>query len=138
MIPANRSRRQFLRETGTTFLAGWAVASGLVNLAGCGGGEEEATAGKPDAANGAAKNAVDAAREAADPCSDVSGLTEAELATRTTFEYEKEASDPEKPCDTCNFWIPPEGDSPCGGCTLVKGPIHPLGSCMSWAAKIET
>ena len=27
------------------------------------------------------------------------------------------------------------GKNECGGCTLVKGPIHPQGYCNSWAAK---
>ena len=134
MFPADRSRRRFLREAGTTVLAGWAVASGLVTLAGCGGGDETATADKP----GQAKGAIDAAQAAADPCNDLSGPTEAELATRTTFKYEKRSSDPEKLCKTCNFWQPSKDDALCGTCTLVKGPIHPLGSCMSWAEKIKT
>ena len=79
-----------------------------------------------------------AAREAADPCNDTSKLTPDEQATRTTFKYQPVAKDPTKLCVTCNFWIPDPKNGLCGGCTLVKGPIHPKASCMSWAEKIRS
>lgn len=120
-------RREFIRRAGMFGLAGAAV----VLLPGCAGDKAEEAASKPH-------DAVEAAKEAADPCSDVSQLTPPEQATRRTFKYEPRAKDPTKLCTTCNFWIPDPDGGLCGTCTLVKGPIHPKGSCMSWAQKIET
>ena len=30
----------------------------------------------------------------------------------------------------------PAAEGECGGCTVVKGPIHPQGYCTSWAEKV--
>lgn len=114
-------RRAFLRRAG---IAGLAGAGLVLGLGACNG--EEQPAAKP------------AAKAATDPCSDLSGLTADETATRTTFKYEEVASDPAKPCDTCTFWQAPAEGQSCGGCTLVKGPIKPKAGCMSWAAVQKT
>jgi hypothetical protein len=125
-------RRAFLREIGQYSLAGLATIGGVAALAGCGGEKEAEKIGAQP------HNAIQAAQEAADPCNDLSVLTKDELTTRTTFKYENRATDATKLCKTCNFWQPaPKGEF-CGGCTLVKGPIHPLGSCMSWVEKVKT
>ena len=121
------NRREFVQRAGVIGLAGAAA----VILPGCTGEKAEELGAKPH-------GAVQAAREAADPCSDVSHLTPDETATRTTFKYEPLAKDPTKLCVTCNFWIPDPEGGPCGTCTLVKGPVHPKGSCMSWVEKIKT
>jgi len=132
MLKNKYDRRQFMQQVGGYGIAGIAAIAGLTALSGCGGEKEaEKVAAKPH-------NAISAAKEAADPCNDVSTLTRDELATRTTFKYEAKATDATKPCDTCNFWEPAAEGDLCGGCTLVKGPIHPLGSCMSWVEKIKT
>ena len=101
-------------------------------LSGCGGEK------KAEQAGAQAHNAVKAARQAADPCNDLTTLTKDELTTRTTFKYETKATDATKLCETCNFWQPSAKEELCGACTLVKGPIHPLGSCISWVEKIKT
>jgi len=121
------NRRQFVKRAGVWGLAG-VVA---VYLPGCGKEEAEELAAKPH-------NAIQAAKEAADPCNDLSQLTPGEQTTRTTFKYEPVAKDPTKLCVTCNFWIPDPKGGLCGGCTLVKGPIHPKASCMSWVEKVRT
>lgn len=114
-------RREFFRRAGAAALAGVGLALGL---AACGGGEKE----KPAPPRSAA-----APPPGADPCRDLSGLTPDERATRTTFQYKAVADDPAKVCTNCNFWHAPQAGSPCGTCTLVKGPIHPAGGCISWA-----
>lgn len=125
------TRRRFLGECAAYSLATCAFATGLVTLSGCAGEDEPASGDKP----GMARSTIDAAREAADPCHGTSRLSEAALKTRETFKYEKRASDPQKLCKSCNFWQPPAPGELCGECTLVKGPIHPSGSCMSWVEK---
>ncbi len=66
---------------------------------------------------------------------DVSGLGSADLALRTQLEYQdRSAHGEQKNCSNCAFYK--AGDkNQCGLCTLVRGPIHPLGYCTSWAAK---
>ncbi|MBW2629495.1 MAG: high-potential iron-sulfur protein [Deltaproteobacteria bacterium] len=43
-------------------------------------------------------------------------------------------TDQQQSCSNCAFYKVGK-ENQCGGCTLVKGPIHPLGYCNSWAAK---
>ena len=126
------NRREFINRAGTWCLAGAAVASTGVLLTGCGSGEKaEEIAAKPH-------NAIQAAKEAADPCNNLSQLTPDERVTRTTFKYQPLAKDPTKLCVTCNFWIPDPKGGLCGTCTLVKGPVHPKASCVSWVEKVRT
>jgi len=121
------NRRQFVRRVGLCGLASVAA----VYLPGCVGDQADELADKP-------RRSIDAAREAADPCNDISQLTPDERAIRTTFNYEPRAKDPTKLCVSCNFWVPDPQGGLCGGCTLIKGPIHPKASCRSWAEKIRT
>lgn len=63
---------------------------------------------------------------------DVRALSEAERATRTSTNYIAVSPFTDMRCDTCQFWLPAQG-TPCGGCVVVKGPIHPAGHCTSFA-----
>ena len=66
-------------------------------------------------------------------CTDVSGLSEPELKARNeTFAYVDKSPNPEQRCSNCTFFQP-AGEGQCGGCKLVKGPIHPEGWCKSWS-----
>jgi len=121
------NRRQFVRWAGYFGLTGLAAAV----FPGCVGDQAQEMADKP-------RNAIDAAREAADPCNDLSQLSPEAAATRTTFKYQEFAKDPTKLCVHCNFWIMDPKGGLCGTCTLVKGPIHPKASCMSWVEKVRT
>lgn len=124
------NRREFIYKAGTWCLAGAAVAGTGMLLSGCGGGEKaEEMGAKPH-------NAIQSAADAVDPCTDLSGLSEGEIETRNTFKYENHSTVPAKKCNKCQFWEPPKGDSACGGCTLVKGPINPNGTCISWVAPV--
>ena len=124
------ARRIFLKQAGGAGLAICGLALGVTACGGDGGGNgaeggQAASAVKSAAGSGSA--------EKDRPCDDLSGLTAQEKQTRKTFAYESRSEDPAKYCDICNFWKkPPEGEI-CGGCTLVKGPIHPKGTCNSWA-----
>lgn len=67
-------------------------------------------------------------------CMDTSGLKPDEVAMRTSLAYVDRTPDPAKTCSNCQFFRPAAPDQ-CGGCTLLKGPIHPRGYCKSWVQK---
>lgn len=68
-------------------------------------------------------------------CDDASSLSEEDAKLRTSLEYRDRSPHGEsKRCGNCAFYVA-RGEDQCGRCTLVKGPIHPLGYCNSWAAK---
>jgi hypothetical protein len=69
-------------------------------------------------------------------CEDVTGLSEADAQLRASLEYRDVSPYGEKKiCSNCAFYKAAKKNE-CGQCTLVKGPIHPLGHCNSWAAKV--
>ncbi len=103
------SRKAFLGKISMLGLAG---AGAGVFLKGCGNGEE--------------------ATEAADPCADLSGLSESDIQLRETLQYVAETPNPEERCDNCEYWIDDQHGPQCGGCTLFAGPVHPAGWCVSW------
>lgn len=67
-------------------------------------------------------------------CTNTSGLSPQDLATRTTFNYADRATDPNKKCNRCQLF---QAAAPgqCGGCTLVKGPVNPEGGCTAFVAR---
>ena len=73
------------------------------------------------------------AKASAFVCTDVSALSDEDRAARLRLAYADKAPNPEKDCSHCvQFLEAPEG---CGACKLVRGPIHPNGTCKSFAAK---
>lgn len=70
----------------------------------------------------------------ADACDDLSGLTEQEIAMREQLQYVAQSEKEGQVCTNCRFWQPAEQEGTCGGCQLIKGPIHPNGWCASWVA----
>ena len=68
-------------------------------------------------------------------CEDVSGLSKDDAELRSALEYQDRSPHGDKKnCSICAFYKA-GGKNECGECTLVRGPIHPLGYCNSWAAK---
>lgn len=104
------SRKAFLGKLSMLGLAG---AGAGVFLKGCGNGEE-------------------AGEAAADPCADLSGLSESDIQLRETLQYVAETPNPGERCDNCEYWIEDQHGPQCGGCTLFAGPVHPGGHCVSW------
>ncbi len=134
MLKTKYSRRYFLRQAGRIGLAGIAAAGGLAALTGC-NGKQEAEKSSSEALPNQYKSALDAAQEAAEPCNDTSSLSQAEIETREDLEYVSRSPDGTELCRDCAFWRPsPKGDL-CGTCTLMEGPIHPLGTCITWEEK---
>lgn len=103
----NLTRRHFIQRSG--------LATAVIGLAvvGCGGG------GGEDALT----------------CDDVSGLTPAELAARSSNQYVSDSPHgATKNCLNCNFGQNLTASS-CGTCTVIKGSIDPDGYCNLWVAK---
>lgn len=71
-----------------------------------------------------------------DSCSDVSSLGEAEKTARSALQYVDRSPQPDKQCKGCQLYQPAPEPSQCGGCQVVKGPIHPNGYCTAWAQKV--
>ena len=67
-------------------------------------------------------------------CTNLSGLTTAERQARTVLAYVDRSPQPDKRCDNCRFFKS-AGPEKCGGCQLIKGPVHPKGYCKSWVTK---
>ncbi len=112
------SRRSFIRQTVSVGAVGIGAAA---LLSAC--GKKEGGGGKKKA-------------EAAAGCTDVSGLTAPEKAMRTTTsKYMDVGPDPAKVCDGCQLYIAAKAGAACGGCSVVKGPIAPKGTCNLWAKK---
>lgn len=107
----NISRKDFLGKV--TMLGIGGAGAGII-LKGCGGDGEET---------------------AADPCGDLSGLSESDMALRESLNYTDETPNPAERCDNCEYWMEEQHGPQCGGCTLFNGPIHPAGWCASWVAR---
>lgn len=54
---------------------------------------------------------------------------------RTTLVYVDAAADPTKACVNCAQYVAAPDDGSCGSCRLMRGPIHPNGSCKLFAPK---
>jgi len=68
-------------------------------------------------------------------CDEVT-LSSDDLATRRTLGYvDHTPYDDEKSCSACAQFVAPPDANACGGCKLLKGPIHPRGYCKAFAAK---
>lgn len=69
-------------------------------------------------------------------CTDTAGLSADEVTARATLKYVDRSADPAKICSGCQQYKAPQMTGACGGCVVVKGPIHPDGGCNVWAKKI--
>jgi hypothetical protein len=66
-------------------------------------------------------------------CADVSSLTPEERQVRTTLGYVDRTPVPGKPCIKCVQYVPADSSDQCGGCKVMKGPVHPAGYCRVFA-----
>ena len=71
----------------------------------------------------------------ADPCNDLTGLSEADLTMRNNLGYITKTEKPAERCDNCQLYTVPAENSTCGGCLLFKGPVTADGWCNSWVIK---
>ncbi|HLR33400.1 MAG TPA: high-potential iron-sulfur protein [Fodinibius sp.] len=117
------SRRKFITRLAKNIAGGCtAFIFGAPLLAGCGGGGEGESSGEESA------NALDV-----ESCDDLSKVSEAEKKKRQGFGYVEETPMPDKRCDNCNLYTPPEEGRNCGGCILFDGPVFAEAYCTYWA-----
>jgi hypothetical protein len=67
-------------------------------------------------------------------CTDTSGLSAAEVTTRTSQAYTDHSTHADQKCNNCRFYTAGQGNA-CGTCQVIRGPIHPDGHCNLWAAQ---
>ena len=75
-----------------------------------------------------------ACKRASFTCSDTSGLSADEIRTRATVGYTDLSSDPSRTCGHCQQFIESKSGG-CGTCKLLKGPVHPDGTCKTFSLK---
>lgn len=79
--------------------------------------------------------ALSACRKRQFSCNSTNGLSPEDVDVRKRLFYSDTSSDPQKTCASCQHYVPaPAGE--CGGCKLIKGPIHPQGYCKSYVPQI--
>jgi hypothetical protein len=64
-------------------------------------------------------------------CTDTSGLDPDAVALRTgpAVAYADRSIDPVKSCARCQQFLLAASANACGTCKVIKGPVHPRGSC---------
>jgi len=72
-----------------------------------------------------------------DPCTDFSDVPESDLKLRKSLGYVESSPQEESQCNNCNLWLPISEESPCGKCTLFKGPVLAEGYCTYWAPQVQ-
>lgn len=118
------SRRVFLERCA---VLGAAVGAGSL-LAACSSNSGNGNAAPAEESTGDEAMAVD--------CTDTSGLSDTDIATREGLEYVDESTTADQDCANCeHFTAGAEGE--CGTCALVPGPINAVGWCLSWAEKVS-
>ncbi|RAL22753.1 hypothetical protein DL240_07590 [Lujinxingia litoralis] len=124
------NRRQFLERAA---LLGALATGGVSLLAAC----QPSGSGQPSGSKpkGQATGAQEGGQAQQVNCDDTSGLSEAQVATRTANGYVEQTPKPDQRCDNCALYTAPEAGASCGGCTVVAGPINPGGWCRIWAKK---
>jgi len=67
-------------------------------------------------------------------CRDTSGLSPDDLNARTALGYAEVSMDPKQRCTACRQYVPAPSSDGCGTCKIMKGPIHPNGTCRAFAS----
>lgn len=68
-------------------------------------------------------------------CASSPNLLPQEIQQRRALGYADRSPDPQKSCATCQHYLPSSDPTQCGGCALLKGPIHPKGTCTAYLRK---
>jgi hypothetical protein len=72
---------------------------------------------------------------AAFSCAESAGLAPDEQSARATLAYVEPAADKARACASCQQFVPAPSDGACGACKVLKGPVHPNGTCKVFTAK---
>ena len=68
-------------------------------------------------------------------CVEVAGLAPEDTSARTTLAYVEPAADKTRTCANCQQFVAPPDDGSCGSCKVLKGPVHPYGTCKVFAPR---
>lgn len=74
-------------------------------------------------------------RRAPISCDLSAGLAPEEVQARSALRYVEPGSDETRRCSSCQQYLTPPEDGGCGSCKVLKGPIHPNGTCMVFAPR---
>jgi hypothetical protein len=74
-------------------------------------------------------------RKLPDRCQVIADLPTDDAKLRSTLGYQEQTPFPDKTCETCTQYVQPSVKDGCGSCKLMKGSVHPLGYCKSFALK---
>jgi hypothetical protein len=130
------SRRNFVRNW---IFPGLVLGGVAALISGCASNEKKASGDiemkvppedNAETASGATSNYT------GDPCTDYSGISEADLKIRASMAYVPLSTVEEKQCSNCNLYLPAAGGSACGGCQLFKGPVTANGNCTYWVPQV--
>jgi hypothetical protein len=69
-------------------------------------------------------------------CTDVTGLSPEDASARTTLAYAEPTTNLMKSCSSCQQYLGPPDGRGCGSCRVLKGPVHPAGTCKAFAPKV--
>jgi len=75
---------------------------------------------------------VEACKKEPFGCMNTTGLSPDEVQARTNVLYADLSTDKSKTCEKCHQFVAGKG---CGTCKLLKGPIHPEGTCKAFTVK---
>jgi hypothetical protein len=67
-------------------------------------------------------------------CTDTRDLTPDEAQWRKSKGYVEPTPEPGKTCAACAYFQAPQGLQACGSCKVLKGPVHPMGTCFDFVA----
>jgi hypothetical protein len=68
-------------------------------------------------------------------CEGIAALSPADVQLRSTLGYVDTTPQPDRPCTACTLYVPPQAEGVCGLCKVVRGPIHPNGTCRVFLRK---
>jgi len=68
-------------------------------------------------------------------CAEPGALAPGDVQVRAALGYTERAADATRSCAACQQYVPAPTDGACGSCKVLKGSIHPLGTCRAFSAK---
>ena len=69
-------------------------------------------------------------------CEGLPDISPSDAQLRATLEYLDTAPQPDRSCENCQLFIPASSEGTCGSCKVVRGPIHPKGTCKVFLRKV--
>lgn len=67
-------------------------------------------------------------------CREAPALAPAEALVRANLGYRDRAAEPARRCESCAHFTAAAPEA-CGSCRLMRGPVHPEGTCSVWVVR---